>query len=263
MNEYTLYLDESNTHINGTNKAFTIGGFIIENTKIVEIENKLNLIKAQIWHEIPNNSNIILHEKDLKDALNRRIPTNALLDEYKRFRNNANNATLLYKQMSQLVKQTDMKTIGCVVLEDQYYSNFPLNIGNEISLVCMQIILENYTHFLYNNNAIGKIVYESRDVQDNDMLMKFYQICSIGTMYVKPQAIQQKIKQLLFVPKRDNSAGLQIADFMPNQMGRKKTGLHIKPNLVDLTNNIVLKSYDGGSGNSSRYGIKVVPRMIP
>jgi hypothetical protein len=125
----------------------------------------------------------------------------------------------------------------------------------------MQIILENYTHFLYQNGAVGKIIYESRDTQDKIMLMRFYEVSTIGTMYIQPYAIQQRISQILFVSKQKNICGLQVADFIPNQIARKKSGMNIKPSVINLTNNIFLKSYDGGNGNSSRYGIKVVPRM--
>jgi hypothetical protein len=262
MDEYTLYLDESYTHSNGGNCAFAIGGIIINNSAINDIDCKLNNIKNEIWSDITNNSSIILHEKDLKEAIDHRVHNNKLKPEYKRFRRNSDKVKLLYKRMSELIKNANINTIGCVVLEDIYNTNFPKTIGNEISLVCMQIILENYTHFLFRKGAVGKIIYESRDTQDKTMLMRFYQVSSIGTMYVQPLAIQQKILQFSFVSKKENVSGLQIADFIPSQIARKKSGKNIRPDLIDLTNNIFLKSYDGENRNSSRYGIKVVPRVV-
>lgn len=261
MKEYTLFLDESNTHQNGDKKAFAVGGFIIENNDIDNMELELNKIKAEIWSDLPNNINIILHEKDLKDAIDHRMKCSDLKEEYRRFRRNSNKVTLLYKKMSELVKKSNIHTLGCIVVEDNFYTNFSKVIGNEISLVCMQIIIENYTHFLYQNGGVGKIIYESRDAQDKNMLMRFYEVSTIGTMYIQPYAIQQRISQISFVSKQMNNCCLQVADFIPNQIARKKTGKNIKAHVVNLTNNIFLKSYDGGNGNSSRYGIKVVPRM--
>jgi len=49
---------------------------------------------------------------------------------------------------------------------------------------------------------------------------------------------------------------------MVNQMARKKSGKTIYKNVIDLTNNILAKSYDGTNGNSDRYGIKTIPRII-
>lgn len=262
MDEYTLFLDESYTYENnGKNSAFAIGGFIVKNSNIIGINNNIDNLKKDIWSELLNPTSIILHEMDLKDALNKHVSINKLKLEYIKFRNNTKLAQKLYSKISKIVKQSDIYTIGCVVKNDDYSINFPKGIGNEISLVCMQIILENYTHFLFKNNAMGKIVYESRDALDKTMLMRFYQVSSIGTMYVRPDAIQQKISQFCFVHKSENMQCLQLADFMVNQMARKKSGKKIYKNVKNLTNSILYKSYDGTNGNNERFGIKTIPRI--
>lgn len=262
MNEYTLYLDETYTYKGkGKYPAFAIGGFIVKDSDIESINKKVDTLKILLWGDLPNPKGVILHELDLKDALDRRVGIDKLKSEYKRFRRNSNKATILYKEMSKIIKNSNIYTIGCVLNQDDYNSNFPKEIGNDQALVCMQIILENYTHFLYKNDAIGKIVYESRGVMDKTMLMRFYQVSSIGTMYVKPESIQHRIKQICFIEKKKNLNCLQVADFIPNQIARKKSGKTIKKNVINLTNNIILKSYDGTTGNFDRYGIKVIPRM--
>lgn len=263
MDEYTLYLDESYTYEhNGKNPAFAIGGFIIKNSDSNDINNRIDSLKKTIWADLSNPTSIILHEMDLKNALNTRIALSKIKPEYIRFRSNSILANRVYTEISKIVKKSNIYTIGCVVKNNDYYSNFPKGIGNEISLVCMQIILENYTHFLFKNNAIGKIIYESRDAMDKTMLMRFYQVSSIGTMYVRPDAIQQKIIQFCFIHKTENLQCLQLADFLVNQMARKKSGKIIYNNVKNLTNNILSKSYDGTTGNVDRYGIKTIPRII-
>lgn len=263
MDEYTLYLDESYTYEhNGKKPAFAIGGFIVKKSDEVCINSSINNLKKVVWSDLPNPTSVILHEMDLKEALNTRKAKKDLKPEYVRFRGNSVLAKQLYAEISKIVKNSDIYTIGCVVKYNDYYSNFPKGIGNEISLVCMQIILENYTHFLFKNNAVGKIIYESRDAMDKTMLMRFYQVSSIGTMYVRPDAIQQKIMQFCFVHKAENLQCLQLADFMVNQMARKKSGKVIYDNVKNLTNNILSKSYDGTTGNVDRYGIKTIPRII-
>ena len=263
MDEYTLYLDETYTYEhNGQKPAFAIGGFIVKNSDIDTINNNIDSLKRIIWSELPNPTSVILHEMDLKDALNNRIPKKKLKAEYVKFRTNKKLAQKLYAEVSKIVKSSNIYTIGCVVKNNDYYTNFPKGIGNEISLVCMQIILENYTHFLFKNNAVGKIIYESRDAMDKTMLMRFYQVSSIGTMYVRPEAIQQKITQFCFIHKSDNLQCLQLSDFMVNQMARKKSGKTIYKNVVDLTKNVLAKSYDGTNGNNERFGIKTIPRII-
>lgn len=263
MDEYTLYLDETYTYEhNGQKSAFAIGGFIVKNSDENIINNDIDNLKRVIWSELSDPTSVILHEMDLKDAINKRVPKKKVKPEYVKFRNDKTLAKTLYREVSKIVKKSNIHTIGCVVKHDDYYNNFPKGIGNEISLVCMQIILENYTHFLFKNNATGRIVYESRDAMDKTMLMRFYQVSSIGTMYVRPDAIQQKISQFCFIHKTDNLQCLQLADFMVNQMARKKSGKKIYSNVTDLTNNVLKKSYDGTNGNNERYGIKTIPRII-
>ena len=262
MDEYILFLDESYTYENnGDNPAFAVGGFIVKNTDIPSINTEIDNLKNEVWKDLCNPSDIILHELDLKDALNPRIKKKKLKPEYVRFRNDHKKANIVYQRLSKIIKTKDIHTVGCVVIENRYFNNFPKAIGNEISLVCMQIIIENYVHFLFQHDAIGSIVYESRDAMDNTMLTRFYQIASIGTMYVCPNAIQQRITQFKFIHKKENCQCLQLADFIPNIIARKMSNKKVYANTLDLINNILLKSYDGTNNNKDRYGIKTVPRI--
>lgn len=262
MDEYTLYLDESYTYKNnGKKPAFAVGGFIVKNSNVSRINEGIDSLKREIWNDIPTPTNIILHELDLKDALNKRVPRKKIKTYYDRFRDNKNLSNIVYRRVSKIIKTEDIKTVGCVVIKNRYFNNFPKKIGNEISLVCMQIIIENYVHFLFKNDAIGSIVYESRDAMDTTMLRRYYQIASIGTMYIKPDAIQQRISQFRFIHKNENCQCLQLADFIPNIIARKMSHKNIYQNTKDLLNNILLKSYDGTNNNKDRYGIKTVPRI--
>lgn len=262
MEEYTLFLDESYTYEqNGKEPAFAVGGFIIKNCDIPKINERIDSLKREIWNDLPIPSDVILHELDLKEALNKRTSQKKLKAEYVRFRDNMNISKTVYRRISQIIKAENVYTVGCVVIKNRYFENFPEKIGNEISLVCMQIIIENYVHFLYKNDAVGSIVYESRDAMDMTMLRRHYQVASIGTMYIKPDAIQQRILQFRFIHKNENCQCLQLADFIPNLIARKMSHKSIYPNTRDLLSNILLKSYDGTNNNKDRYGIKTVPRI--
>lgn len=262
MNEYTLYLDESYTYKNnGKKPAFAVGGFIVKNSDVPSIDRKIDRLKKEIWHDLSEPTSVILHELDLKNAVNKRTPIEKINENYVKFRNNKSLSNKVYRCISKIVKTVDIHTVGCVVLKNRYFDNFPQKIGNEISLVCMQIIIENYVHFLFKNDAIGSIVYESRDAMDLTMLRRYYQIASIGTMYIKPDAIQQRISQFRFIHKNENCQCLQLADFIPNIIARKMSHKNIYPITKDLLNNILLKSYDGTNNNKDRYGIKTVPRI--
>ena len=53
-----------------------------------------------------------------------------------------------------------------------------------------------------------------------------------GIMYYSPYTIQEHVKEIIFIPKSRNYVGLQIADFVPNTLGRYAAGL--KPKNADF-----------------------------
>ena len=122
----------------------------------------------------------------------------------------------------------------------------------------MQILIENFCHFLQNNNAKGVIYYESiNEAQDNLIRRRFNLIENMGTMYIKPKAIQNCITNIYFPIKADNFAGLQIADFVPNVYLRKITAK--KLDKYNIYQQVRKSRYDGGLNKYDRYGIKILP----
>ena len=100
MDVYNLYLDESltfNRRFNKTlgkyeniNKHFAIAGIIVEeNFHENELTKKLSNLKRAIWYDnYPMEyNNFILHEKEIKEALEQRNKGkfNQISGEYKRF----------------------------------------------------------------------------------------------------------------------------------------------------------------------------------
>lgn len=262
MNTYTLYLDESETNKQQAIHAYAIGGVIIEDTiHDTILVPKIEQLKKTIWSDLPNSSEIILHEKEVKDATEHRINKANIKSEYLRFYNNVNNCTNLYKELDYTLRSTDLFTLGCVVIEERLHNNFPKSLTNDYSAICMQIIIENFCHFLYSKNAIGNIRYEAREEHQNiAMSQHFHQIKAIGTMYVNSTSIQKYIKSIEFPGKYENIAGLQLADFIPNQIAKKSISKKIYTNASAFNTNIYRKTYDGGCSNKSRFGIRVIPK---
>lgn len=260
MEKYTLYLDESETSHAGTNPTFVIAGIVIKNTyHDTAFTESLNAVKRTIWPDIPSASDIILHEKEVKDAIQHRINKNQVKSEYKRFFNNSDNATKLYTELSYLLRTSDLHTMACAIDKNLLYNNYTSSICNDEYNICLQVLMENFCHFLYKNNAIGSIKYEAREASQNaDLMQRFYQIKAIGTLYIDSYAIQKYIKEIDFPSKQDNIAGLQLADFLPNQIGKKIIGSNLFANTQDFNNNIFRKAYNGNVNNKKRYGIKSI-----
>lgn len=141
---------------------------------------------------------------------------------------------------------------------NKYKSIYTENYLNDEYFIALQIVLENFVHFLQVNNAVGSVYIESRNPKE-DILIKniYHKIIANGTLYFNPNAYQDKLLNINFLIKADNNIGLQLADFVPGTLNRLCNNLNPKsPTLSDLINN---KLYDGNCSLKDRFGFKVMP----
>lgn len=72
-----------------------------------------------------------------------------------------------------------------------------------------------------------------------------------------PNAIQNHIKEIKFVPKTENLIGLQLADFVPNALGRYAA--RMKPKNADFAKHIRKKLYKAESKETQyKFGFKIL-----
>ena len=76
-------------------------------------------------------------------------------------------------------------------------------------------------------------------------------------MFYPAKKINSLIKTLYFKNKYDNVAGLQLADFVPNTLGRYKCNKENKSNIN--FNSVYSKLYDGGINMPEKFGLKEIP----
>lgn len=262
MNKYYLYLDESETHKNGNNRVFCIAGIIINEEDVEKLDTLLNNLKNEIWVNTvyKNNANeIILHEKDVRFANNRsnRSSLNKVSKEFHIFKQNDNTRNL-YEGISNIFNEVNLKVIGASVDLDKLDMYFDENMQSDKYLVCMQIILENFCHFLESNDGRGVVMYESREEHNDKIVrMKFNQIKACGSMFINPYAMQKRLIDIEFPCKNDNISGLQIADFIPNTFARKHA--KFEQHKFNLYKCLRLSRYCGNINKYDRFGIKFIP----
>lgn len=263
MKIYNLYLDESETHDAGKNRCFSIAGIIVEDTYDKKtLEKDLNNLKKNIWPNEPNFNNFILHEKDIRNVMNnfnKPSKLNSIKKEYHIFKATSK-AKILYTGLEKIIRQPEIKVIGGCILFDELHKNFPKNVLPDKSSIALQIILENFCHFLTKNNGVGRVFYESiGEAPDNAMRMRFYNIKAIGTMYIHPSTIQKLILDISFPEKKDNVSGLQIADFIPNHIVRN--AINKPKHRFNLNKPIKKALYCGGLNRPDKFGVKILPRI--
>ena len=264
MDYYTLYLDESETHrINKTTSKcetphFCMAGVIIADSTISTVEKSVNSLKSTIWSDLSDPHSIILHQMLINNAVRGRLDISKH-PEYARFSSNAN-IKIFYSELQKVFVQNPMTIIGSCISEDNMRNYYGISGKNKQDkyLITMQLILENYCHFLCSRNAKGRILYESLDIISNEALRdKYYHMKLMGSMYMSQNTASKCLLGLDFANKSDNNPGLQIADFVPNGFARDCLGLpQLKHNIFRTFKYL---RYDGGLKLPERFGVKYMP----
>lgn len=241
MKEYCLFLDESLPSQNLN--YFCLAGCIINKEKyITDIIPKVNNLKQTIF----NKTDIILHETEIRDARN----------EYS-ILTNAETRKNFWDGIHSIFTDNEMFIIGVAVSIDIPNTRYKSRYTNSNYSIAMQVVLENYVHFLVNHDAKGSVIIEStNDTSDGRLATLFHLAQSNGTLFFGKSAFQKHLTTINFHIKQDNNIGLQLADFIPNPVNRKVSGINSKAySLIDIIEN---KLYDGGMGLKDRFGLKII-----
>ena len=258
MGNYTLYLDESELPEINLKKFFCIGGIIVEDSyHDKELTNQINKSKHAIWNKEKNPEQCILHELEINEAHNKHF---SKIEKYNRMFCVESCYKKAYKEIAYIFSDKNITTMAvCLEIEsiDKCYKDERIVINNKY-VICMQLLIENYCHFLIKNNSTGKICYESLQEKQNDSIRKRYgQIYHSGTMFYPSNVICKYLnKNMEFKDKQDNITGLQIADFVPNDIARYKAGISCK--YKSSHKNIRARLYDGEIDRKDRFGNKII-----
>lgn len=242
MDSYILFLDE--TTPNPRFPFFCLAGCCIKETIYTE---QLIPEVEQLKNDVFSNKYIVLHEYDIRNCQN---PFEFLRSKEKR--------DLFWDSLTRVFHSADMKVFGTAIHIDNYKKLYSGHNVSDIYFVALQIILENYVHYLEKVNGIGSIILESRNQKENLKLQNHYHnLVANGTLFLTRNAMQEHLSTISFSLKSDNSIGLQLADFIPNSVTRNCFGYKQKtPSLISELNN---KFYDGFVGLPDRFGIKCIP----
>lgn len=242
---YTLYLDEI-LPLNNL-KYFCLAGVIIEDDYFTqEVTPAIEQIKIDIFGD----KSVILHEADIRRP---KPNTKYMMVKEKKDRD------LYFEKINQFFDEKEFTIIGAALNEFNVSTVYPNH--RDRYFVCLQIILENFTHFLMKHNGKGKILIESRNSTQDKQLRKHFNnlTVSTGTLFYNPKDIRRYITAIDFPSKKSNNIGLQIADMIPNPMNRKLSGM--KQTVNGLLSKIESKVYDGQMGNAKRFGMKILVKV--
>ena len=261
MSKYRMYIDESGNSDIGTsageNNRFlclTGGIFDLEYVNTV-FAKELEELKAKFFGVNADNP-VILHRKDM---INFRGKFSVLKDE--KIRDNFN--TELFEKISNW-----KFTIISVLIDKKEIVSTYKEWARHPYHFCLEVLLEKYIIFLKDKRAVGDVLIESRDKEDDRRLSQVYRdIYSKGTHYVSGEEIRTYLTsvEIKIKPKSANIAGLQIADLLVTNIRNRmlaKYGLkqNSEPNSFGnkLVNLIIPKIFKHGA-KIWGYGLKKLP----
>jgi len=239
VKEYILFLDESRP-IRG-NHNFCLAGIIISKDDYENIlVPKINEYKQNRF----GRTDFYFHLYDIK----KKNPPFDILDTKNKMKS-------FFKSIRDILTPIDFSVLSTCINRKEY-ENIYLKNRNDEYFVTLQIILENYVHFLIakGEKSVGTVCIESvNKIQDDTLRKHYFRLLLNGTLFIKRKYLEERLLEIDFHSKPDNIIGLQIADLIPNTL----------PNVMDekldyygLGKLFQSKLYDGNCNALEKFGFK-------
>ena len=236
--EYYLFLDETKPNAHGD--YFALGGYAILKE---DYENILVPKLQKIKTDLMPDPNLPLHLYDMRKNI-----------KGFEFLSDMNVRNSLFDRIKQLIKDLPIN-IFVASINKKKYSNMYHDKINDVYDITLQTILENFVHFLIENNATGSFFVESRNSIENKYLQVcYYRLLTGGTLYIDSNTIMDKLSILSFPLKSDNNLGVQLADFIPVSFIRHMVGSKDYCGLYKIFEDKIYQGYNHKMG--VRFGFK-------
>ncbi len=244
-----LFLDESgDTNLRNVDPAypfFVLGGIIVDEehyeTKIIPAVNDL---KRMLF----GRTDIILHTADISRNRN---GFEGLID--------TNFRQKFYKALNCLMQTVEYEILACVIDKKRHVEKYADNARDPYEL-SLDILVERFVYALKETMTQGKIIAEKRNSYQDKLLMEAWQnyLCRKGTYYLPETQIFSLIdRELKLVDKKDNVAGLQIADLVVTPIGRWAMGKKAHEDWEIIKTKF---RKDSKTGRIEGYGLIVLPK---
>jgi hypothetical protein len=127
-----------------------------------------------------------------------------------------------FRRLELLVAGATFKIVACVIRKEEHLKRYDFNALDPY-IVALSILVER---FLFECDVSGgSIVAEARDATLNHALeLAFLALKIRGTNYLPANRVETRIHNFSIRDKRENIAGLQIADVVATPIGRNSMG---------------------------------------
>lgn len=243
MANYFLFLDELKS--NKEYKHFCIGGcFVEENYYRTELVKRVNVFKNHIF----GNTSVVLHENEARSKKG----------AFRKLGTSKEKEVQFWTELGNIYADSDLHTLCAGVEMENLTKYYPTKTEKDSEYyITLQIVLENFVHFLIDVKGTGSVYLESRDMNVDYELEKHYNmIKENGTLFLSSELMQKHLRSISFPLKIDNNIGLQLADFVLNPVARNFQNK--KQRELNIYTHIKNSAYNGNIDRHDRFGLKKV-----
>ena len=236
-----LFLDESGDHnlrvIDPSYPMFVLGGVIVDKEYA---DGPLTEAFGDFKHRMFGRTDIVLHTADIVRTRN---GFEALKDN--EFRAH------FYTELNALMQELRYLVVACVIHKLTYpclYEPYQPDLYH----LSFDALVEMFRHDIGDVRNGGTIVAEKRQpALDQELQRHWLDLQISGNRYVKGDVIRSRIQALDLRGKKENIAGLQLADLVVSPVGRRAMG---KPDKSDW-NIVEQKLRRSRGGRIGDYGL--------
>ena len=236
-----LFLDESGDHnlavVDNNYPVFVLGGVILDRDYA---EGPLAEIFDDFKVRVFGRTDIVLHTADI---VRNRNGFEGLKDAGFRSR--------FYNELNLLMQKLPYEVVACAIHKKDYSERYGSNAIDPYRLG-LRVMVESLCNAVGSGAGRGSIIVEKRgesldqDVEDTWRILR-----TRGSRYTEADVIRETIESLELRDKKENIAGLQLADLVITPIGR-----HVlrKPDKDDWQ--IVSQKFRRGpDGHTENYGL--------
>lgn len=243
--KYFLFLDESGDHgltnIDEQFPIFVLSGILISESNYKLMSAQLADIKKEFW----GNKKVIIHSRDIRKCQNE---FTILFDE--EIKKN------FYSKINDLITTQNYVIISSAINKDKYIKLYG-RLSDDVYEISLSFIIERAVFYLddfaSNVNALNVIIEKRGSKEDQKLNDHFNSLLSRGTGFVKPIRIKNYNSNCKFQHKKEDVAGLQVADLIAYPIARYVLDPERANPAFDL---LASKFY---SKNKKRFGLKIFP----
>lgn len=244
-NKFVLYLDECGDQnlasFDPQFPIFTLCGIVVSEEQDRVMSERINALKQDIW----NNTNIILHSRDIRKCQNG-FEVLFDLEVKKRFLQGIND----------ILGDKGYVVVCCSILKEPYIRQY--GKLNDVYGLSLSYIMERVVFYL---DSLGltdielSTIIERRGKKEDAALLNYYnQLLDRGTYWVNSLRMKKVFKKFEMRWKSENIVGLQIADLIAYPVTRHV----LNPNGVNLAYDVLKKNIFQLNGKV--YGMKIFPK---